>query len=198
MSSLATTDAISSTALSELMKKWKIRSDIVPALVAFGVEIPSDIVDLEPSDVEELIESGSLKRVEANRFRKSYNAMVGAASPATSLPVAPLVSSAQGEIPIAVTVVDSNVSSFEEREKMIRDQLEREHRSQLLEANQAGERKTTESDVVKDVKSLTAEEKIAAKLGVAVNEIVSHMSLLYVVLESFSMLYTYNSVLLLF
>ena len=120
MSSLATTDVNSSTALSDLMKKWKIRSDIVPALVAFGVEIPSDIVDLEPSDVEELIESGSLKRVEANRFRKSYNAMVGAASPATSLPVAPLVSSAQGEIPIAVTVVDSNVSSFEEREKMIR------------------------------------------------------------------------------
>ena len=59
------------------MKDWKITSNIVPALKELGIEAPSDIIDLEPNDVEELIVNTGLKKVEANRFRKKYNEMVG-------------------------------------------------------------------------------------------------------------------------
>ena len=62
-------------------------------------------------------------------------------SGALRLPIAPLVPSVQGvntdDLPIAVTAVlvssNSISSSFEDNEKMIRDQLEREYRSQLVD-----------------------------------------------------------------
>ena len=91
--------------LSNLMADWKIKTDVVGALEELGVETPSDILELDAEDVEEFISDVSLKKIEAKRFRNAYNAMVAAAA----LP--------QG---------DTN-------EKLIRDQLEREHRTQLAE-----------------------------------------------------------------
>ena len=91
--------------LSNLMADWKIKTDVVGALEELGVETPSDILELDAEDVEEFISDVSLKKIEAKRFRNAYNAMVAAAA----LP--------QGET----------------NEKLIRDQLEREHRTQLAE-----------------------------------------------------------------
>jgi hypothetical protein len=147
MASLTTTDT-----LSNLMADWKIKTDVVGALEELGVETPSDILELDAEDVEEFISDVSLKKIEAKRFRNAYNVMVAAAAALPQgetkddsthcLPIAPLVPSVQGvntdDLPIAVTavLVSSNInssSSFEDNEKLIRDQLEREHRTQLAE-----------------------------------------------------------------
>mgnify|MGYP006135564191 CR=1 FL=1 len=149
MASVTTTDT-----LSNLMADWKIKTDVVGALEELGVETPSDILELDAEDVEEFISDVSLKKIEAKRFRNAYNAMVAAAAlpqgetkddNTNCLPIAPLVPSVQGvnhvntdDLPIAVTavLVSSNInssSSFEDNEKLIRDQLEREHRTQLAE-----------------------------------------------------------------
>ena len=129
--------------LSALMTEWRIKSEhVVGALEELGVVTPSDILDLTNNDIEEFILDTKLKKVEANRFRNGVNAMVAAASSSTSLPIAPLAPSVQGgssdDLPIAVTAVlltsnASNSSCFEDNEKMIRDQLEREYRSQLAD-----------------------------------------------------------------
>ena len=138
--------------LSALMTEWRIKSEhVVGALEELGVETPSDILELDAEDVEEFISDVSLKKIEAKRFRNAYNAMVAAAAlpqgetkddNTNCLPIAPLVPSVQGlntdDLPIAVTavLVSSNInssSSFEDNEKLIRDQLEREHRTQLAE-----------------------------------------------------------------
>ena len=130
------------SSISKLMTEWRIKSDVVVALQELGVEEPSDILDLTNNDIEEFILDTKLKKVEANRFRNGVNAMVAAASSSTSLPNAPLAPSAQSgssdDLPIAVTAVlltsnASNSSCFEDNEKMIRDQLEREYRSQLAD-----------------------------------------------------------------
>ena len=147
MASLTTT-----ANLSSLMTEWRIKSkQVVGALEELGVETPSDILELDAEDVEEFISDVSLKKIEAKRFRNAYNAMVAAAALSQGetkddntncLPIAPLVPSVQGlntdDLPIAVTavLVSSNInssSSFEDNEKLIRDQLEREHHTQLAE-----------------------------------------------------------------
>ena len=148
MASLTTT-----ANLSSLMAAWRIKSEhVVGALEELGVETPSDILDLTNNDIEEFILDTKLKKVEANRFRNGVNAMVAAAAlpqgetkdgSTNYLPVAPLVPSGVNhvntdDLPIAVTavLVSSNInssSSFEDNEKLIRDQLEREHRTQLAE-----------------------------------------------------------------
>ena len=67
--------------LSALMTEWRIKSEhVVGALEELGVETPSDILELDAEDVEEFISDVSLKKIEAKRFRKAYNAMVAAAA----------------------------------------------------------------------------------------------------------------------
>ena len=74
--------SIQQTGLTSLMQEWNINHpNIVSALEEFGVEAPSDIVDLKPGDVHELIANAGLKTVEGNRFRKRYNEMVAARLP---------------------------------------------------------------------------------------------------------------------
>ena len=64
------------------MQQWNINHpNIVSVLEELGVETPSDIVDLKPGDVEELISNTGLKTIEANRFKKEYSKMVAARLP---------------------------------------------------------------------------------------------------------------------
>jgi serine/threonine protein kinase len=69
-------DASSPCTLAGLMKKWKIKSNVIPALLQLGVETPSDLPDLELEDVNEFILKVKLKKVEGNRFRKGYQALL--------------------------------------------------------------------------------------------------------------------------
>jgi len=70
--------------LPSLLKDWKIKPEnidrLVAALEALGVDAPSDILELDVEDVEEFIEDVALKKIEAKRFRKAYNAMIAAAA----------------------------------------------------------------------------------------------------------------------
>ena len=60
--------------LAGLMKGWKIKTDLTASFDQIGLEEPSDIYDLEEEDVETICKE--LKKLEANRFRKGYQAMI--------------------------------------------------------------------------------------------------------------------------
>ena len=79
MASLATAP----TTLPALMASWKIKSNnFIIQLDKLGVEEPADLLDLEPTDIDDFL----LKMVkvatvvERNRFRKGIKAMVAAAA----------------------------------------------------------------------------------------------------------------------
>jgi hypothetical protein len=70
--------------LAELLHQWKITTDLVPALKELGAEVPADLTDLEPLDIEEFILENDLNKIQGNRLRKGYNAMVQSVAVATA------------------------------------------------------------------------------------------------------------------
>ena len=61
--------------LQEYLSQYKIKTDLLPAFEELGVEEPDDMIDIEPSNIEDIIKSKGLKQVEANRLRKCYQAI---------------------------------------------------------------------------------------------------------------------------
>ena len=107
MASLATTP----TTLPALMTSWKIKSNnFIIQLDKLGVEEPADLLDLEPTDIDDFL----LKMVkvatvvETNRFRKGIEAMVAAA--------AGIATTDNLHVAEATAVLDTNTSSGERKE----------------------------------------------------------------------------------
>jgi len=139
-------------------RKIKLKPAVLSSLKEdYDIQEPNDFCELEDDDIDSFIKEHSLKGAKKNKLVKAYREIkYGEAVSSLSqgetkddntncLPIAPLVPSVQGvnhvntdDLPIAVTavLVSSNInssSSFEDNEKLIRDQLEREHRTQLAE-----------------------------------------------------------------
>ena len=108
MASLATAP----TTLPALMTSWKIKSkNFIIQLDKLGVEEPADLLDLEPTDIDDFL----LKMVkvatvvETNRFRKGIKAMVAAAAAGTA-------TTDNLHVAEATAVLDTNTSSGERKE----------------------------------------------------------------------------------
>ena len=63
---------MSTPTLQEYLSQYKIKTDLLPAFEDLGVEEPGDMIDIEPSNIEDIIKSEGLKQVEASRLRKCY------------------------------------------------------------------------------------------------------------------------------
>ena len=137
-------------------RKIKLKPAVLSSLKEdYDIQEPNDFCELEDDDIDSFIKEHSLKGAKKNKLVKAYREIkYGEAVSSLSqgetkddntncLPIAPLVPSGVNhvntdDLPIAVTavLVSSNInssSSFEDNEKLIRDQLEREHRTQLAE-----------------------------------------------------------------
>ena len=98
------------------MKEWKLKSKIfIIELEKLGVEEPNDLLDLESTDIDEFLLkiAKDAKKVETNRFRKGYNAMVAAAAAAA----APTKTATRLPIAADTAVFDSHGSSGERKEE---------------------------------------------------------------------------------
>ena len=57
--------------LQEYLAQWKIKTDLLAAFAELGVEEPDDMSEIEPSEIT----SNGLKKVEARKLRKCYQAI---------------------------------------------------------------------------------------------------------------------------
>ena len=61
--------------LKDYLAQWKIKTDLLAAFAELGVEEPDDMSEIEPSEIEDIITSNGLKKVEARKLRKCYQAI---------------------------------------------------------------------------------------------------------------------------
>ena len=61
--------------LQEYLAQWRIKTDLLAAFAELGVEEPDDMSEIEPSEIEDIITSNGLKKVEARKLRKCYQAI---------------------------------------------------------------------------------------------------------------------------
>ena len=67
---------MSSSNFDKWCKRWKISTGLIPSFNELGASVPTDLADLDTEDVEEFIQENKLKKIEANRLRKGYEAIV--------------------------------------------------------------------------------------------------------------------------
>ena len=58
--------------------RWDIPTSVIPLCNNLGAIVPSDLAELDAEEIEEFILENRLKRIEAKRFRKGYQAVVEA------------------------------------------------------------------------------------------------------------------------
>ena len=63
---------MSSLSLQEYLTQSRIKTDLIDAFESLGVEETNDLIEIELSDIEDIITSENLKKVEAFRLRKCY------------------------------------------------------------------------------------------------------------------------------
>ena len=78
MASLASSNTCLPATLAGLMKSWKIKTDLTAIFDGIGLVEPSDLYDLEDDDVDMIC--GHLLKLEANRFRKGFKAILPVAT----------------------------------------------------------------------------------------------------------------------
>ena len=66
---------MSSLSLQAYLTQSRIKTDLLDAFEQLGVEETNDMIDIELSDIETIITSKNLKKVEATRLRKCYQAI---------------------------------------------------------------------------------------------------------------------------
>ena len=66
---------MSSLSLQAYLTQSRIETDLLDAFESLGVEETNDMIDIELSDIETIITSKNLKKVEATRLRKCYLAI---------------------------------------------------------------------------------------------------------------------------
>ena len=140
-------------------RKIKLKPAVLSSLKEdYGIQEPGDFSDLMDEDISSFILDSKLNVATKRRFERAYREIKYGEAVSSlpqgetkddntnCLPIAPLVPSVQGlntdDLPIAqgiavtAVLVSSNInssSSFEDNEQLIRDQLEQEYRSQLVD-----------------------------------------------------------------
>ena len=56
--------------LQEYLAQWRIKTDLLAAFAELGVEEPDDMSEIEPSEIEDIITSNGLKKVEARKAKE--------------------------------------------------------------------------------------------------------------------------------
>ena len=56
--------------------RWKIPTSVIQLCNDLGAIVPSDLAELDAEEIEEFILENQLKKIEAKRFRRGYQAVV--------------------------------------------------------------------------------------------------------------------------
>ena len=77
MASLASSNTPSSIAnFDDWCTRWDIPTSVIQLCNDLGAIVPSDLAELDAEEIEEFILENQLKKIEAKRFRRGYQAVV--------------------------------------------------------------------------------------------------------------------------
>ena len=77
MASLASSDTSScSDNFDDWCTRWNLPTFVIQLCDNLGARVPSDLVELDAEEIEEFILENQLKRIDAKRFRRGYQAVV--------------------------------------------------------------------------------------------------------------------------
>ena len=77
MASLVSSNTSSSSDnFDDWCTRWKIPTSVVQLCNNLGARVPSDLAELDATEIEEFIQENQLPKIDAKRFRRGYQAVV--------------------------------------------------------------------------------------------------------------------------